>query len=72
MVKYEPIYTAVEVAEVLKTNKQKVYEIMDQGILPYIVLGKRKVKGIDLEAFINNYPVENPKEEEQNEQVTDF
>lgn len=56
---YKKIYTIREVAAVLRINVNAVYDLMDQRRLPYIKLGSRKVKGIDLKKFIEEYPTEN-------------
>lgn len=53
---YEPLYTVKEVSKILKINLGKVYELMKKGSLPYIDLGARKIRGKDLEHFINTYP----------------
>jgi excisionase family DNA binding protein len=50
--------TVKEVAKVLQTNTNYVYELMNSGSLPYLVLGSKKVRGSDLEKFINTYPNE--------------
>lgn len=55
---YKPIYTVTEVAALLQVNRNTVYNLMNKGQLPYLVLGSRKVKGVDLERFINTYPTE--------------
>lgn len=55
---YEPLYTISEVAKILKCCPSDVYKKMNSGELPYIKLGSKKVKGIDLEAYINKYPIE--------------
>lgn len=54
---YKPIYTAKEVSKILHVSTNAVYEFMNKGQLPYLQLGSKKVRGIDLENFINNYPV---------------
>lgn len=55
---YKPIYTVKEVAEVLCTNRNAVYVLLNNGELPYLLInGSRKVRGIDLEQFINGHPV---------------
>lgn len=73
---YQPLYTVKEVAHVLKTNINKVYDIMNSGELPYLIIGTKKIRGIDLEKYINSYPEEIPggmsegigvEEEKQNE-----
>lgn len=53
---YKPIYTVKEVAELLRTNRNAVYKILNCGDLPYLLInGSRKVRGTDLEKFINSY-----------------
>lgn len=55
---YKPIYTIKEVAKILQVNVNTVYDLTNQGKLPYLLLGARKVRGSDLENFINSFPVE--------------
>ncbi len=55
---YEPIYTVREIAKLLKVNPNTVYKYMNEGMLPYLNLGNRKVRGKDLEEFINKFPEE--------------
>ena len=63
---YNPIYRVSEVAEVLRTNRNAVYNLMNSAKLPYLVLnGAKKVRGTDLEKFIENYPVESVGGEEK-------
>lgn len=57
---YKPLYTVKEVAKILLINEPSVYHLMNQGKLPYLCLGRRKVKGSDLERFIETYPLEEP------------
>lgn len=61
---YEPLYTVKEVAKILKTNPAGVYELINAGELPCLVLGAKKVRGTDLERFIEQYPASNPRKEE--------
>lgn len=53
---YKPLYTAKQAAQILLVNVATVYELMNKGQLPYLILGKgngsRKVRGSDLEKFI--------------------
>ena len=53
---YEPLYTVPEVAKILKVNPNAVYSFINSGKLPYLLLGSKKIRGIDLEEFINKYP----------------
>lgn len=58
---YKQIYTVKEVSKMLQTNVHFVYELMNSGKLPYLNLGSKKVRGVDLEKFINTCPVSSPK-----------
>ena len=40
----------------------KVYELINTGQLPYLLLGQKKIRGSDLEQFIEKYPVAQPEE----------
>lgn len=55
---YKPLYTAPEAAKILRINLNAVYELMNTGKLPYLLLGSKKVRGSDLERFIEKYPTE--------------
>nr|DAL93860.1 MAG TPA: helix-turn-helix domain protein [Caudoviricetes sp.] len=66
---YEPLYTVKEVAKVLKTNPAGVYELINRGQLPCLTLGAKKVRGTDLERFIEQYPASNPREEVSHAEV---
>jgi|GEM_PF-694241 len=46
------LYTVKEIAKVLKTNTDAVYKLMNDGELPYLVLGSRKVRRGTLENFL--------------------
>lgn len=63
---YEPLYTVPEVAKVLKTNRERVYTLINTGTLPYILLGSKKVRGSDLERYINGLPAAVPEKEKCN------
>ena len=51
----ELLYTASEVAALLKTKPEQVYKLMNSGLLPYLVLGRRKVRAAALETFLEKY-----------------
>lgn len=51
----EQLYTVKEVAEILKCNANYVYSLMNNGLLNYIVIGRRKVRKSTLENFIAQY-----------------
>ena len=63
---YKPLYTAKQAAQILLVNVGTVYDLMNTGQLPYLILGKgngsRKVRGSDLERFIEKMKPEEPKE----------
>ena len=53
---YEPLYTVIEVAKILKVNADSVYALINQNQLPGLKLGSIKIRGSDLERFIEKYP----------------
>lgn len=53
---YEPLYTVKEVAKILRTNPSTIYELINSGQLPGLKLGSIKIRGSDLERFIEKYP----------------
>lgn len=55
---YKPIYSAKEVSKILQVSINTVYQLMNQGKLPYLILGSKKIRGSDLERFIEMYPSE--------------
>lgn len=55
---FEPIYTVTEAAAVLKVSRPIIYELMNSGQLPFFNFKGRKIKGTDLEEFIEKYPTE--------------
>ena len=55
---YKPIYSAKEVSKILQVSINTVYQLMNQGKLPYLILGSKKIRGSDLERFIEMYPAE--------------
>ena len=63
---YKPLYTAKQVAQILITNPGAVYDLMNTGQLPYLILGSgkgsRKIRGSDLERFIESRKPAEPKE----------
>ena len=52
---YKPIYTVKEAANILKVNTNYIYELFRNGKLPYLKIGNKKIRGSDLERFIQNY-----------------
>ena len=64
---YKPLYTAKQTAQILLVNVSTVYELMNKGQLPYLILGKgngsRKVRGSDLEKFIESQKPAEPQSE---------
>jgi len=53
---YKPLYTVVEAAKLLMVNKDFVNSEINKGHLPALNLGRRKIRGSDLEKYIENYP----------------
>lgn len=62
---YEPIYTVSEAAKLLRTNKNFVYDEIRRGNLPGLKIGSMKVRGADLEKYIQSYPIADLVEEER-------
>lgn len=46
------LYTVKEISELLKTNKNYVYELIRRGMLPALKLGSFKVRRTSLLKFI--------------------
>lgn len=55
---YKPLYTVKEASKVLKVNPETVYNLINKGVLPSLRLGSMKIKGSDLEQFIEKYPTQ--------------
>ncbi|MBU9724402.1 helix-turn-helix domain-containing protein [Diplocloster modestus] len=51
----ELLYTVEEASKILKTNINYVYELLNYGIIPYLVLGRRKIRRQALEDFLIKY-----------------
>lgn len=51
----EQIYTVQEVAKILRVGKNKVYDIIHAGLLPYLKIGGIKVRESELEEFVKKY-----------------
>lgn len=60
---YMPLYTVKEAAKILKVNASFVYDEIRKGRLPCLLLGSRKIRGSDLEAYIEKYPALKPEEQ---------
>lgn len=52
---YKPLYTVKEAAAVLHVSHNMIYELIRSGEIKALKLGDKKIRGTDLEAFINNY-----------------
>lgn len=59
---YKPLYSVKEAAKILMLSINTVYSLMNQGKLPYLCLGSKKIRGSDLERFIETYPVGEPNQ----------
>lgn len=56
---YKPLYTVKEVSQVLQTNVSFVYQLIKNGELPSLKINNvKKIRGSDLERFIENYPID--------------
>lgn len=64
---YEPLYTVKEAAKVLKINVSAVYRLINTKQLVGLRLGSVKVRGSDLERFLEQYPALNPEEAKEEE-----
>ncbi|MGW3494005.1 helix-turn-helix domain-containing protein [Streptomyces sp. NPDC001020] len=52
------LYRPEDAAEALSIGRSTVYELMAEGTLKYIKLGRtRRIRRVDLEAFVENLPV---------------
>lgn len=55
---YRPLYTVKEAAKILMVNADSVYDLVRRRKLPALRLGSMKIRGSDLERFIEKYPAE--------------
>lgn len=46
------VYTVPEVAKILKTSPNYIYELIDKGYLPAVKLGSMKILRTTLETFL--------------------
>lgn len=53
---YKPLYTVKEAASLLQVNPNTVYDYIRSGQLTALKLGSTKIRGHDLEDFIDKYP----------------
>ena len=49
------LYTVKEVAEILKTNENYVYELHKAGLLKFLKIGRLKCRKSTLEEFLEKY-----------------
>lgn len=66
---YKPLYTVKEVSKILQVSINSVYDLMNRGKLPYLQMGSKKVRGSDLEKFIETYPIENVMEQSTGKEI---
>lgn len=59
---YEPLYTVKEAAKLLRVNPQAVYRLINGKQLVALRLGLIKIRGSDLERFIEQYQAYEPEE----------
>lgn len=60
---YKPLYTVKEASEILLVNADTVRTLIHKGELIALRLGSTKIRGTDLEKFIEQYPVSNHRNE---------
>lgn len=46
------LYTVTEVANIMKTSRGYVYQLLNAGLLPYIQLGNKKIRHDALAEFL--------------------
>lgn len=51
----EMLYTVQEVADILKTNTNYVYELHKSGLLKFLKIGRLKCRKSTLEEFLEKY-----------------
>lgn len=61
---YKPLYTVKEAAKLLLINTDSLYALVRNGELIALKLGALKIRGTDLERFLEKYPAYNPQTEE--------
>lgn len=49
------LYTSEEVSRLLKTNREKIYALIDKGLLRTTKIGRRKVTQEALTSFLTNF-----------------
>ncbi len=49
------LFTVSEVAKIIKCNKSVVYNLINKGLLPCLILGHKKVRKVALENFLEKY-----------------
>lgn len=59
---YQPLYTIKEASQILKVSTAFVYSEVNAGRLSCVRLGSMKIRGSDLECYIEKYPVIVPGE----------
>lgn len=64
---YKPLYTVKEASKILKVNTDAVYDLIRKKQLPALRLGAMKIRGSDLERFIEKYPAGETEEPDQEE-----
>ena len=49
------LFTVREVAQILKCNTNRVYDLIDAGVLPAIKIGRTKIREEALNDFLEKY-----------------
>lgn len=46
------LYTVAETAKLLKTNRARIYEYINKGMLPYLNIGGAKIRKSTINSFL--------------------
>lgn len=49
------LYTVEEVSRILKSNQTYVNKLLNNGLIPYLILGRRKIRKQALDDFLQKY-----------------
>lgn len=49
------LYSVAEIAGIIECNKNYVYSLINNGLLPYLKLGSKKVRAKSLDEFLEKW-----------------
>lgn len=49
------VYTVKETAEILRCNVNRIYELIEAGLLPAVKIGRLKIREEAIAEFLKNY-----------------